>query len=173
MAINYKIKLNQVTTFIFDIDGVLTNGNVILDNGSYLRTINAKDSYALQYAAKIGYKVFFISGGSSEEMKLTLENLGAIKVCLSSKSKLMVFEELKKEYDLSEESILYMGDDIPDIPVLSIVGVSTCPKDASIDVRMLCMYESPNEGGRGCVRDVIEQTLRAQEKWMLEGAFEW
>ena len=173
MAINYKIKLNQVTTFIFDIDGVLTNGNVILDNGSYLRTINAKDSYALQYAAKLGYKVFFISGGSSEEMKLTLENLGAIKVCLNSKSKLMVFEELKKEYDLSEENILYMGDDIPDIPVLSIVGVSTCPKDASTDVRMLCMYESPNEGGRGCVRDVIEQTLRAQEKWMLEGAFEW
>ena len=173
MAINYKIKLNQVTTFIFDIDGVLTNGNVILDNGSYLRTINAKDSYALQYAAKIGYKVFFISGGSSEEMKLTLENLGAIKVCLNSKSKLIVFEELKKEYDLSEENILYMGDDIPDIPVLSIVGVSTCPKDASTDVRMLCMYESPNEGGRGCVRDVIEQTLRVQDKWMLEGAFEW
>lgn len=173
MAINYKIKLNQVTTFIFDIDGVLTNGNVILDNGSYLRTINAKDSYALQYAAKLGYKVFFISGGSSEEMKLTLENLGAIKVCLNSKSKLMVFEELKKEYDLSEENILYMGDDIPDIPVLSIVGVSTCPKDASTDVRMLCMYESPNEGGRGCVRDVIEQTLRVQDKWMLEGAFEW
>ena len=173
MAINYKIKLNQVTTFIFDIDGVLTNGNVILDNGSYLRTINAKDSYALQYAAKLGYKVFFISGGSSEVMKLTLENLGAIKVCLNSKSKLMVFEELKKEYDLSEENILYMGDDIPDIPVLSIVGVSTCPKDASTDVRMLCMYESPNEGGRGCVRDVIEQTLRVQDKWMLEGAFEW
>ena len=173
MATNYKIKLNYINIFIFDIDGVLTDGNVLLDNGKYLRTLNAKDSYALQYAAKMGYKVFFISGGSSVEMKQTLENLGVTMVYLESKSKLLVFNKLKKEFNISEENVLYMGDDIPDIPLLSIVGIAACPKDASIDVTRICSYVSPKEGGKGCVRDVIEQTLRVQEKWLLDGAYEW
>ncbi len=173
MVTNYKIKLNQINTFIFDIDGVLTDGNVLLDNGKYLRTLNAKDSYALQYAVKNGYKVFFISGGSSLEMKQTLENLGATMVYLESKSKLLVFNKLKNEYKISEENTLYMGDDIKDIPLLSIVGVSECPKDASIDVSRICSYVSPKEGGKGCVRDIIEQTLRVQSKWLLDGAYEW
>jgi 3-deoxy-D-manno-octulosonate 8-phosphate phosphatase (KDO 8-P phosphatase) len=173
MATNYKILLNQINAFIFDIDGVLTDGNVLLDNGKYLRTLNAKDSYALQYATKMGYKVFFISGGSSVEMKQTLENLGATMVYLESKSKLLVFNKLKIEFNISEENVLYMGDDIPDIPLLSIVGIAACPKDASIDVTRICSYVSPKEGGKGCVRDVIEQTLRVQDKWLLDGAFEW
>ena len=173
MATNYKILLNQINAFIFDIDGVLTDGNVLLDNGKYLRTLNAKDSYALQYAAKMGYKIFFISGGSSIEMKQTLENLGVTMVYLESKSKLLVFNKLKIEFNISEENVLYMGDDIPDIPLLSIVGIAACPKDASIDVTRICSYVSPKEGGKGCVRDVIEQTLRVQDKWLLDGAFEW
>jgi 3-deoxy-D-manno-octulosonate 8-phosphate phosphatase (KDO 8-P phosphatase) len=173
MATNYKILLNQINAFIFDIDGVLTDGNVLLDNGKYLRTLNAKDSYALQYAAKMGYKIFFISGGSSIEMKQTLENLGVTMVYLESKSKLLVFNKLKIEFNISEENVLYMGDDIPDIPLLSIVGIAACPKDASIDVTRICSYVSPKEGGKGCVRDVIEQTLRVQEKWLLDGAYEW
>ncbi len=173
MATNYKILLNQINAFIFDIDGVLTDGNVLLDNGKYLRTLNAKDSYALQYAAKMGYKIFFISGGSSIEMKQTLENLGATMVYLESKSKLLVFNKLKIEFNISEENVLYMGDDIPDIPLLSMVGIAACPKDASIDVTRICSYVSPKEGGKGCVRDVIEQTLRVQEKWLLDGAYEW
>ena len=173
MATNYKILLNQINAFIFDIDGVLTDGNVLLDNGKYLRTLNAKDSYALQYAAKMGYKIFFISGGSSIEMKQTLENLGVTMVYLESKSKLLVFNKLKIEFNISEENVLYMGDDIPDIPLLSMVGIVACPKDASIDVTRICRYVSPKEGGKGCVRDVIEQTLRVQEKWLLDGAYEW
>lgn len=173
MATNYKILLNQINSFIFDIDGVLTDGNVLLDNGKYLRTLNAKDSYALQYAAKMGYKIFFISGGSSIEMKQTLENLGVTMVYLESKSKLLVFNKLKIEFNISEENVLYMGDDIPDIPLLSMVGIAACPKDASIDVTRICSYVSPKEGGKGCVRDVIEQTLRVQEKWLLDGAYEW
>jgi 3-deoxy-D-manno-octulosonate 8-phosphate phosphatase (KDO 8-P phosphatase) len=173
MATNYKILLNQINAFIFDIDGVLTDGNVLLDNGKYLRTLNAKDSYALQYAAKMGYKIFFISGGSSIEMKQTLENLGVTMVYLESKSKLLVFNKLKIEFNISEENVLYMGDDIPDIPLLSMVGIAACPKDASIDVTRICSYVSPKEGGKGCVRDVIEQTLRVQEKWLLDGAYEW
>lgn len=173
MDTNYKILLNQINAFIFDIDGVLTDGNVLLDNGKYLRTLNAKDSYALQYAAKMGYKIFFISGGSSIEMKQTLENLGVTMVYLESKSKLLVFNKLKIEFNISEENVLYMGDDIPDIPLLSMVGIAACPKDASIDVTRICSYVSPKEGGKGCVRDVIEQTLRVQEKWLLDGAYEW
>jgi 3-deoxy-D-manno-octulosonate 8-phosphate phosphatase (KDO 8-P phosphatase) len=121
----------------------------------------------------MGYKVFFISGGSSVEMKQTLENLGATMVYLESKSKLLVFNKLKIEFNISEENVLYMGDDIPDIPLLSIVGIAACPKDASIDVTRICSYVSPKEGGKGCVRDVIEQTLRVQDKWLLDGAFEW
>lgn len=173
MKNNYKTNLKSINTFIFDIDGVLTNGNVLLDNGNYLRTLNAKDSYAIQYASKIGFKVFFITGGASEEMKVILENFGAIEVCLSSKSKITVYNSLKKEHNFLDEHVLYMGDDIPDIPVLSTVSVSTCPQDAATDVLNLCMYQSPKKGGEGCVRDVIEQTLRVQNKWMLDGAFEW
>ena len=94
-------------------------------------------------------------------------------VYLESKSKLSVFENLKKEYKILEENTLYMGDDIPDIPLLSIVEIAACPKDASIDVTMICAYVSPKEGGKGCVRDIIEQTLRVQSKWLLDGAYEW
>ena len=163
---NYKIKLNEIKVFIFDIDGVLTDGNVLLDNGNYLRALNSKDSYAIQYAAKMGYLVFMITGGSSKEMKDCLENLGV-------RSKLKVYSEVKLKHGFQDEQVLYMGDDIPDIPVLSIVGVSSCPKDAAIDVVMCCSYQSSKEGGKGCVRDVIEQTMRVQGTWLKDGAYEW
>ncbi len=173
MDMNYKIKLNEIKVFIFDIDGVLTDGNVLLDNGNYLRALNSKDSYAIQYAAKMGYLVFMITGGSSKEMKDCLENLGVTCVYLSSRSKIKVYSEVKLKHGFQDEQVLYMGDDIPDIPVLSIVGVSSCPKDAAIDVVMCCSYQSPKEGGKGCVRDVIEQTMRAQGTWLKDGAYEW
>jgi 3-deoxy-D-manno-octulosonate 8-phosphate phosphatase (KDO 8-P phosphatase) len=173
MDMNYKIKLNEIKVFIFDIDGVLTDGNVLLDNGNYLRSLNSKDSYAIQYAAKMGYLVFMITGGSSKEMKDCLENLGVTCVYLSSRSKLKVYSDVKLKHGFQDEQVLYMGDDIPDIPVLSVVGVSSCPKDAAIDVVMCCSYQSPKEGGNGCVRDVIEQTMRVQGTWLKDGAYEW
>jgi 3-deoxy-D-manno-octulosonate 8-phosphate phosphatase (KDO 8-P phosphatase) len=173
MDMNYKIKLNEIKVFIFDIDGVLTDGNVLLDNGNYLRSLNSKDSYAIQYAAKMGYLVFMITGGSSKEMKNCLENLGVTCVYLSSQSKLKVYSEVKLKHGFRDDQVLYMGDDIPDIPVLSVVGVSSCPKDAAIDVINRCIYQSPKDGGKGCVRDVIEQTMRAQGTWLQDGAYEW
>ena len=173
MDTNYKIKLNQINTFIFDIDGVLTDGNVLLDNGNYLRALNSKDSYAIQYAAKMGYRIFMITGGSSKEMKDCLENLGVTCVYLSSRSKLKVYSEVKLQHGFRDDQVLYMGDDIPDIPVLSVVGVSSCPKDAAIDVINRCIYQSSKEGGKGCVRDVIEQTMRVQNTWLMDGAYEW
>ncbi|MBM3160276.1 MAG: HAD family hydrolase [Bacteroidetes bacterium] len=170
---NYKIKLNSVTTFIFDVDGVFTDGKVYLINDDVIRALQSKDGYAVQYATKIGYKIFIITGGNSQQVKDRLLNLGVNEVHLSVKRKLTCFEDIILRFNLTPDEVLYMGDDIPDIPVLKKVGVSTCPQDACSDVKMLVDYQSHCKGGFGCVRDVIEQTLRLQGKWLMEEAFEW
>lgn len=171
--ISYKERLNHVTTFIFDVDGVLTNGDVIMMHGQFVRTLNSRDAYALQYATKMGYKVMVITGGSSQEVKDHLLGLGIIEVHLSSFNKLNVYNDIKEKHNLKDEEILYMGDDIPDYQVLKIVGVATCPQDAAVEIKSICHYQSPFDGGRHCVRDVIEQTMRVQEKWFTVGSFEW
>lgn len=170
---NYKVKLNHINTFIFDVDGVLTNGNILINGKDYQRTINVKDSYAVQYAAKIGYKIFLITGGESECLKNTFLRLGVTEVRLESSNKLHVFEGIKNQYNLELSGCLYMGDDIPDIPLLKIVGLPVAPQDACIDVKNVANYVSPYPGGSGCVRDVIEQTLRVQGKWLGPDAYIW
>jgi 3-deoxy-D-manno-octulosonate 8-phosphate phosphatase (KDO 8-P phosphatase) len=170
---NYKIKLNTINTFIFDVDGVLTNGNVLINGLDYQRSIYVKDSYAIQYASKLGYHIFLITGGESEFIKKTYLRLGVTEVRLESSNKLQVFEEIKSNYALDNAHCLYMGDDIPDIPLLKNVGVAAAPQDASVDVKEIATYVSPYQGGAGCVRDVIEQTLRAQGKWLGPDAFTW
>lgn len=171
--ISYKERLHSITTFLFDVDGVLTNGEVMLLNGSVIRTLNSKDGYALQYAAKKGYRICIITGGNSMDVKERLERLGIEKVVLRASDKLKVYEELKTEYGFSDHQALYMGDDIPDIPVLRAVGVSCCPQDAVPEVKSACHYQSPLNGGSACVRDVIEQVMRLQGKWMNEDAYHW
>jgi 3-deoxy-D-manno-octulosonate 8-phosphate phosphatase (KDO 8-P phosphatase) len=171
--ISYKEKLPNITTFIFDVDGVLTNGDVLLIGGEIVRILNSRDGYALQHANKKGYRILIITGGSSEEVKTRLLDLGATEVHLKSKNKLSVYKVLQKKYGFSDEEVLYMGDDIPDYPVLETVGVSTCPQDAAVEIKEICDYQSPYNGGRHCVRDVIEQTLRVQGKWFDEDGFEW
>lgn len=170
---NYKIKLNKISTFIFDVDGVFTDGKVYLINDDVIRALNSKDGYAVQYATKLGFKIFIITGGNSQQVKDRLLNLGVNEVHLAVKRKLECYENILLRFQLLPEEVLYMGDDIPDIPVLKKVGVSTCPQDACSDVKMLVDYQSQRNGGFGCVRDVIEQTLRVQGKWLLEEAFEW
>lgn len=170
---SYKEILPQITTFIFDVDGVLTNGDVLLMNGSVYRTLNSKDGYALQYATKLGYSVFIITGGNSEDVKNRLENLGVKEVCLKSSNKIQVYSELKTKYNFSDEEVLYMGDDIPDFEVMKKVGLATCPQDSAQEIKAISHYQSPISGGKGCVRDVIEQTLKVQGKWMQDLAFEW
>jgi 3-deoxy-D-manno-octulosonate 8-phosphate phosphatase (KDO 8-P phosphatase) len=170
---NYKIKLNKISTFIFDVDGVFTDGKVYLINDDVVRALNSKDGYAIQYATKLGYKIFIITGGNSQQVKDRLLNLGVNEVHLAVKRKLECYDNILLRFQLSPEEVLYMGDDIPDIPVLKKVGVSTCPQDACSDVKMLVDYQSHRNGGFGCVRDVIEQTLRLQGKWLLEEAYEW
>ncbi len=170
---NYKLKLKKISTFIFDVDGVFTDGKVYLINDDVIRALNSKDGYAIQYATKLGYKIFIITGGNSQQVKDRLLNLGVNEVHLAVKRKLECYDNILLRFQLSPEEVLYMGDDIPDIPVLKKVGVSTCPQDACSDVKLLVDYQSHRNGGFGCVRDVIEQTLRLQGKWLLEEAFEW
>ena len=170
---SYKELLPQVKVFMFDVDGVFTDGNVLLMNGEVVRVLNSRDGYAVQYAAKMGYPIFVITGGNSEDVKLRLENLGATKVFLSASNKLKVFEQIVNEYHIKPEEVLYMGDDIPDIEVMEKVAVATCPADASVEAKSYAQYISPYRGGRHCVRDVIEQTLRVQGKWMSKDALEW
>ena len=170
---NYKQKLRAITTFIFDVDGVLTDGKVYLMRDEVVRALNSKDGYSLQYASKMNYKLFIITGGYSEDLKKRLLDLGIKDVFLRSSNKLVVYNKLKEDYGFQDAEVLYMGDDIPDIPVLRMAGVSCCPQDAAIDVKEIVDYHSPIEGGKGCVRDGIEQTLRVQGNWLKESAFHW
>ena len=170
---NYKEGLNRITTFIFDIDGVITNGDILLYNDEIIRTLNSRDGYALQYANKMGYRILIISGGSSEEVKKRLLNVGAKEVVLNSRNKVDDYKALKAKYNLKDEEVMYMGDDIPDYQVMKMVGVSACPQDASVEIKSISDYQSPYNGGRHCVRDIIEQTLRNQGKWFSDQAFKW
>jgi 3-deoxy-D-manno-octulosonate 8-phosphate phosphatase (KDO 8-P phosphatase) len=170
---SYKEKLSAINTFVFDIDGVFTNGKVMLFQGEMLRFIDSKDAYAVQYAAKMGFKIFIISGGHSIDYKNSLLSLGATEVCLQSANKLEVYTALKNKHTLENAKTLYMGDDIPDIQLLQIAGVSACPQDAVHEVKSIVDYQSPYKGGELCVRDIIEQTLRVQNLWLSEMAFHW
>lgn len=170
---SYKELLSKITTFIFDVDGVLTNGEVLMMNGEFFRTLHSKDGYALQYASKMGYKIFIITGGSSVDVKDRLLEIGVNEVHLKSSNKLKVYSEIKKRHQLFDEEIVYMGDDIPDYDVMQEVGVATCPQDACPEIKLISHYQSPIFGGKGCVRDVIEQVLRVQGKWFLEEAKIW
>lgn len=171
--ISYKERLPHITTFIFDVDGVLTSGEVILMDGKVIRTLNSKDGYAMQYAIKMGYRILIITGGNSVDVKERLLGLGVQEVFLSSHEKTSVYKQCKVKYGFEDEQALYMGDDIPDYRVMSMVGVSTCPQDAAVEIKKISHYQSPVFGGKGCVRDVIEQTLRVQGKWFTEEAFVW
>jgi len=168
---SYKEYLEHITTFIFDVDGVLTDGSVtITSTGEMLRTMNIKDGYALKQALNKGYNVCIISGGTNEGVRKRLNNLGVTDVYLGAHFKLEAFTEYKALKKINSENVVYMGDDIPDVPLLKIVGLPTCPQDAVIEVKNSSKYISHKNGGKGCVRDIIEQVLKVQGKW--EGSFD-
>lgn len=170
---SYKEKLPKINTFIFDVDGVMTNGDVLLFRDEYVRILSSRDGYALQYANKMGYRILVITGGKSERLKERLLSLGVTEVRLGSSNKLTVYEELKEKYNLIDEEVAYMGDDIPDYELMRKVGVAACPQDAAVEIKHISDYQSPFLGGKHCVRDIIEQTLRVQDKWFKEEAHEW
>ncbi|MGB0256352.1 MAG: KdsC family phosphatase [Flavobacteriaceae bacterium] len=163
---NYKQRLAQINTLIFDVDGVLTDGKVIITtDGEMYRQMDTKDGYVLRCALNEGLKVVIISGGTNEGVRDRLKALGVFDIYLGAHHKLDAFQDLLDNYDLKPENMLYMGDDVPDIPVMEKVGVSCCPKDAVSDVLAMADYVSPKKGGEGCVREVVEQVLRIQGKW--------
>jgi 3-deoxy-D-manno-octulosonate 8-phosphate phosphatase (KDO 8-P phosphatase) len=163
---NFKELLNGVTAFVFDIDGVLTNGNIIvMENGQMARTMNTRDGYALQHAVKNGYTIGVISGGKSEPTRSRLEKLGIHNVYLGINDKLDSLKEFMHIHSLKYENILYMGDDMPDYEVMQKCGVPCCPKDAVKEIKELSVYVSDTIGGAGCVRDVIEQVMKVHRKW--------
>ena len=163
---SYKELFNDVNTFIFDVDGVLTNGIVtVFPNGELVRQMNIKDGYALKAAVKAGYKVCIISGGKNEGVRTRLEGLGITDIYLGAHKKIDQYNELVEKYNLQPKNILYMGDDIPDLPVMEKVGIPCCPSDAVRELQAISVYISDKKGGEGCARDVIEQIMRVQEKW--------
>ncbi|MDV7188374.1 HAD-IIIA family hydrolase [Lutibacter sp. TH_r2] len=166
MEKSYKEILPKITTFMFDVDGVLTNGLVhISSTGELTRLMNTKDGYALKTALLAGYNICIISGGNNEGVRKRLENLGIKDIYLGAHAKIELFNDYIKKNNINPSEILYMGDDIPDYPVMKLAGLASCPKDAVAEIQEISNYISQKKGGMGCVRDVIEQVLKVQGKW--------
>ena len=163
---SYKEYLKHITTFVFDVDGVLTDGTILLTTtGEMLRTMHTKDGFAMKTALQSGYNVCIISGGSNEGVRLRLKALGVTDVYLGSHNKIEQLNEYMGNHNIKHENVLFMGDDIPDYPVMKLVGLPTCPQDAVPEIKVISKYISHKKGGKGCVRDVIEQVLKVQGKW--------
>lgn len=168
MAKSYKEKLKDITTFIFDVDGVFTDGSLILVPGEMARIMNVKDGYAVQLAVKNGLRIAVITGGSSEIVKKRLEGLGISEVHLRSHDKLEVYNDYLKRHNLSNEEVCYMGDDIPDFPVMQRAGLAVAPNDACEEIKSVSHYISDKKGGKGCVRDILEQAMKIKELWLSD-----
>jgi 3-deoxy-D-manno-octulosonate 8-phosphate phosphatase (KDO 8-P phosphatase) len=155
-----------ITTFVFDVDGVLTDGTVlVLDNGLQARRMHIKDGFALQMAIKHGYMVKIISGGTSPQVMDRLEKLGVKDVNMTVLDKKAFLQIYLKENNLEKQQVLYMGDDLPDIPAMGVVGLPCCPADAATEVKEKALYISHLNGGFACVRDVIEKVLKLNNHW--------
>lgn len=160
--------MNDITTFIFDIDGVLTDSSVhVTESGEMLRIMNIRDGFAMKAALESGYNVCIISGGKNEGVRIRLRNLGINDIHLGSSDKVKTFNEYTELYKIKPETVLYMGDDIPDYHVMQLVGLPTCPQDATPEIKEISNYISHKNGGKGAVRDVIEQVMKVQGKWHL------
>ena len=171
--INYD--LQKIRTIVFDIDGVLSAETIALgDDGQPRRTVNIKDGYAIQLAQKIGLRIAIISGCKVEAVAVRYRGLGLEDVHLGCAVKMDTYEAYKAHYGYDDDEVMYMGDDIPDLEIMRRVGCPVCPKDACQEIKDVSLYVSDMAGGRGCARDVIEQTLKAQGLWLAdERAFGW
>ena len=164
---NFKEDIVKTKAFIFDVDGVMTNGGITpIEGGTdFLRTYNAKDGYAIAYAIRRGYKVCVISGGHGNLLQSRLTRLGVTKMYLNCMDKIAAMQEFFAEYDIDPATTIYMGDDIPDLECMEMVGIPVCPADACSEVIEASRYVSEFCGGKGAVRDIVEQVLRSQDEW--------
>lgn len=166
---NILAKFKAIKTFVFDMDGVLTDGSLlILNDNEWFRTMDIKDGYAMHVAANHEYKMAVISGSTSESAKKRLHHLGVKDVFMGVDNKKELLQKYIAENNLNPLEVLYMGDDIPDYGCMNIVGMPCCPADAVSDLKQIVKYISPFNGGHGCVRDVIEKVLKLHGKWVIE-----
>lgn len=165
---NVLALFEPIRTFVFDIDGVMTNGTLhVTDTGDLLRTMNIRDGYATELAVKKGYNVWVISGGKQEAPAIRLHKLGVKETHIGVPDKKQLLLELFAKYNVNPLQALYMGDDIPDYAVMQLCGLPTCPSDAAQEIKSVAKYISPAKGGAGCVRDVIEKVLKLNGDWDL------
>lgn len=171
--INYD--LQKIRAIIFDVDGVLSQETINLPaDGVPNRTVNIKDGYAIQLAMKLGLRIVIMTGANVEALRIRYQGLGMKDIYMGCAVKMKTYEEFLQQYGLTDEQVMYMGDDIPDLEIMQRVGCPVCPKDACTEIREASIYVSSRNGGQGCARDVIEQTLRAQGKWVMNAtAFGW
>ena len=172
--INYKEELHAIRAFVFDVDGVMTDGSVwVYADRETVRCGNIKDGYALHYAVKQGYVVAVISGATSLSIDNRMASLGVTQCYTGCANKMKTYREFLEKNNLTEDQVLYMGDDIPDYEVMTHCGVAGCPADAATEIKEISDYISHFPGGKGCVRDIVEQTLRLQGRWFATGAMHW
>lgn len=171
---NFREGLTKIKAFIFDVDGVLGSDKVLLHpDGDLMRTMNIKDGFALQYAVRKGYKIAIITGGNSQSVKTRFTNLGIEDIYIKSHDKMKDYLDFIGKHGLADNEILYMGDDLPDFEVMQRVGIPTCPSNAVEEIKGVSVYISDKLGGDGAVRDVIQQVLRVQGRWMEKDAIHW
>ncbi|MDY3069157.1 MAG: HAD-IIIA family hydrolase [Parabacteroides sp.] len=171
-TINYD--LTKIRAFVFDVDGVLSRDVVSLHpNGDPMRTVNIKDGYAMQLAVKLGYQVAIITGGYTDSVRIRFERLGVQHIYMRSAVKINDYQDFLNKTGLKPEEVMYAGDDIPDYEVMRLAGLPVAPADAAPEIKSIAKYISHKNGGDGIARDVIEQTLKAQGRWMQGEAFGW
>jgi 3-deoxy-D-manno-octulosonate 8-phosphate phosphatase (KDO 8-P phosphatase) len=162
-------KLKDITTFIFDVDGVLTNGNILVtETGEQLRQYNIKDGYAIQLAIKKGYQVCVITGAKTQAVRMRLEGLGVQHIYLNASYKMEPFLDFLSKTNLKREEMVYVGDDLPDQEIMEQVAISVCPADGVQEIKAISSYISPFLGGDGVARDIIEKVLKVQGKWFID-----
>ncbi len=165
---NFKEDIALCKALVLDVDGVMTDGGITpTRDGDFIRTYNAKDGYAIAYAIKMGYNICIITGGRGENLRYRMEMLGIKDMYIECMDKVAALEELMARYSLTSDQIIYMGDDIPDLSCMRMVGLPVAPRDAAMEVVEVARYVSEFDGGRGCVRDIIEQWLRAHGQWAV------
>lgn len=166
METSYKKYLKNITTFVFDVDGVFTDGTVLITTeGELLRKMNIQDGYAVKTALKKGYRICVITGGTNEGVRKRLKGLGVTDIYLGADLKEETLEDYLELYEIDPANVLYMGDDLPDLPCMQMVGLPTCPQNAVPEIKAISKYVSPKAGAQGCVRDVIEQVLKVKGDW--------
>lgn len=165
---NFKELLRNVRGMVFDVDGVLTDGTLLLmPDGELVRTMNIRDGIVMKQAVKKGYHVCIITGGNNAAVKQRLNRLGITDIYMKTENKWEAMKEFLASYDLKTEEVLYMGDDLVDHEAMTKIGVPVCPKDAVPEIKEISLYVSHIDGGKGCVRDVIEQVMKVQGKWEI------